>query len=882
MNELLCPEPNILSDFALGRLDEENLDRVAAHLDRCPQCLATLQTLDESGDTLLLNLRIAPQSDVVALPEACQRAVARAATFLDAVDEATTAGRLTAKLGRIRDYELIEELGRGGMGAVYKALHVNLKRLVALKILPVEKMQDRRAVARFHREMEAVGKLVHPNIVLAHDAGEADGQHYLVMEYVDGLDLAHIVDRCRPLAVADACELVRQAAVGLEHAHQHGLVHRDIKPSNLMLSANGQTKILDLGLALLDAGQPADSNFTGDCQLMGTADYMAPEQAGDSHTVDIRADIYSLGCTLYKLLVGRAPFSGPQYASTVKKLMAHAQTPVTPAHKARPDVPPTLSAILERMMAKSPADRFASSREVAEALAPFTSGNDLIVLLTKARQARTADEPPAAAKPTTSGCTSALEPTVEREAEPVPHVRASGGSSWRPGRKTLLGSGGAAIVLLTAIVFFVHTKDGQIRVEIDDPEIEVAVKGTDIVLKKADGGTDLRLSPGDHALIVRRGDLTFETNKLELKKGDRVTVKVELVAGEIEVKQGNRLIGRGEASPGWHGWPADAPLPAVAPFDAAQAKKHQQEWADYFQVPLEYTNSIGMKFVLIPPGEFIMGSTPEEIDNELAATPQGPQWDEGRACTRSEGPRHKVTLTRPFYLGTGEVSQKEYEDVTGKNPSRFAKTGREVGFAKKVEGLDTAQHPVDSVNWNDATDFCTSLSNREGLSPCYSRAAATVTALKGTGYRLPTEAEWEFACRAGTTTKFWTGNDDAQVLRTAWCSANSGGRTHNSRELEPNPFGLFDIAGNVLEWVEDRWTATYYEQFRDKEAINPKNTAPDSSRHVVRGGHWYGPADDCRSLRREAHEFWWGTVTNGFRLALSADAVRMGVSKHPQ
>jgi serine/threonine protein kinase/Leucine-rich repeat (LRR) protein len=493
INQLLCPEPNVLSDFALGRLDDERLDRVAAHLDRCAECLATLQTLDESGDTLLSNLRGTLSAEVVEVPEVCRRAVARAASFLsEAADEATVAGRVMHKLGRIRDYELIEELGRGGMGAVYKALHVNLKRLVALKILPAEKMQDHRAVARFHREMEAVGKLVHPNIVLAHDAGEADGQHFLVMEYVDGLDLAQLADRCRPLAVADACELVRQAALGLQHAHENGLVHRDIKPSNLMLSVNGQTKILDLGLALLDSGQTGNENLTGDCQLMGTIDYIAPEQAGDSHAVDIRADIYSLGCTLYRLLVGRAPFSGPQYSSTLKKLMAHAQTPVTPAHQLRPDLPRELSQILDRMMAKSPAHRFATPRQVSEALSPFTVGSDLTALLGPAGQGSGSAVSPITATGTASGCASALEPTVTKPsdeligarnmaADEMPMIVVQPSRRKRSGPPTWLVAAvvtfAAVVMLYATITVIVKDKSGKKkRIKLPDDTAEVVVE----------------------------------------------------------------------------------------------------------------------------------------------------------------------------------------------------------------------------------------------------------------------------------------------------------------------------------------------------------------------------------------------------------------------
>src|SRR5262249_33329567 len=197
------------------------------------------------------------------------------------------------------EFRIDEFLNRGGMGEVYKAFHLKLQQPVALKVLPAERMSDPAAVARFQREMAAVGRLDHPHIVRASHAGERDGIHYLVMDFVDGIDLARLIEQTGPLPAAAACHLVQQSAIALQYAHEQGLVHRDIKPSNLMLSAEGRMKVLDFGLARLrpDRIEPGDLTRPGD--WMGTADYMAPEQWLDARSVDIRADIYSLGCTLY-------------------------------------------------------------------------------------------------------------------------------------------------------------------------------------------------------------------------------------------------------------------------------------------------------------------------------------------------------------------------------------------------------------------------------------------------------------------------------------------------------------------------------------------------------------------------------------------------------
>ena len=284
---------------------------------------------------------------------------------------------------QIGQYQLLEKLGRGSMGAVYKGLHTKLKRPVAVKLLPFYRQRSPSAVSRFHREMEAVGRLDHPNIVRAYDAGEADGQFFLVMEFVDGANVSSLVRAGGPLEIADACEIVRQAAIGLQHAHQHGLVHRDVKPSNLMLAKSGVVKVLDLGLARFQA-EGGEGEATASGQIIGSPDYMAPEQGSNPREADARADVYALGCTLYFLLAGMPPFGSKRHDTLVQKVMAHANEDAVPAQQLRPDVPNEVAAILDKMMAKDPAGR-CSTAEVVQLLTPFCAGNDLAQLFTKRR-----------------------------------------------------------------------------------------------------------------------------------------------------------------------------------------------------------------------------------------------------------------------------------------------------------------------------------------------------------------------------------------------------------------------------------------------------------------------------------------------------------------
>ncbi len=322
---------------------------------------------------------------------------------------------------------------------------------------------------------------------------------------------------------------------------------------------------------------------------------------------------------------------------------------------------------------------------------------------------------------------------------------------------------------------------------------------------------------------------------------------------------------------GWHGWPADAPAPAIAPFDAEQAKQHQEAWAKYLGVPVEYTNSLGMKFRLIPPGEFTMGSTKDEIAAALKDVGEHKHWQE---CIQSEAPQHTVILTQPIYLSVNEVKQAEYEKVMGANPSHFSP----LGMGKEaVAGMETTDHPVEMVNWNDAAEFCAKLSKQEKLKPFYFRAGETITPLDGTGYRLPSEAEWEIACRAGTVTKYWIGDKDEDLVRTGWFGGNAGGRTHAAGELKANPFGLYDIHGNVWEWVQDGWDATYYGQFSEKLAINPNSPFSAGSRRVIRGGVSHNSASDCRSSNRRAYDPAGRGGDIGFRVSLPVDAVRQAL-----
>jgi serine/threonine-protein kinase len=262
-------------------------------------------------------------------------------------------------------YRLLRLLGAGGMSSVYLAEHATLKSKAAVKVLPVKRVDQSSYLARFEREARQSARLSHPNIVRTFDLDTAGAIHFIAMEYVDGIDLHAKVKRDGPLSIREAADFIRQAALGLQHAHEEGLVHRDIKPANLMLDTRGTVKILDLGLAL--AGGDEDGSLTRehDEKVLGTVDYLAPEQATDSHKADRRSDIYALGCTLYYLLIGKAPFASGKLS---ERLQSHLHKPPPNILEQRPDVPIAIADLYFRMMQKHPDGRPQSAREVADAL----------------------------------------------------------------------------------------------------------------------------------------------------------------------------------------------------------------------------------------------------------------------------------------------------------------------------------------------------------------------------------------------------------------------------------------------------------------------------------------------------------------------------------
>ena len=512
------PSVEELVAFTLGSLDDETHASIEAHVASCTSCQE--RAAKAPGDSFVELLRSVhartgcgadPVADVVAQALTTPPLTAVSPTVSLAPDLAssgqTEATRPEAhdamppELARHERYRVVRLIGQGGMGAVYEAEHRIMQRPVALKVINRAYTAQPGTVERFRREVRAAARLSHPNIVTTYDAEDACGSLFLVMEYVEGVSLARLIKERSPLPVAEACAYIRQAALGLQHAHERGMVHRDVKPDNLILVASpnasepGVVKVLDFGLAALTAER--GEGLTEENVVMRTPEFMAPEQAEDPRKADIRADVYSLGCTLYFLLTGKVPYPA---STRLLRILAHREQPVPSIRQARPEVSAELARVLERMLAKKPADRYATPGEVAAALRPYTQ-------------------------------TAALPLRARR-----PRLVAIALAALFGG---LLVAGGA--------VYRIATDKGEVVIETEGPDVEVVVKqgGKVVTVLDARSKQKVTLNTGEYTVSLGGNPDGLKIDMPEtfiLRRGDTkiVTVKrVEEKVGEIRRFEGH-------------------------------------------------------------------------------------------------------------------------------------------------------------------------------------------------------------------------------------------------------------------------------------------------------------------------------------------------------
>ncbi len=562
------PTDKILSSYGLGKLDDRSADAVNKHLEQCTSCRNRVAEM--SADSFLGRIREAQKSSDHSMSGQSQPGKTKSYKGKNGPIP-PPANTLPPGLANNPDYEIKRELGRGGMGVVYLAHNTLMDRDEVLKVMGRQIMERPGVLDRFLREIRAVAKLRHPNIVTAYHASRLGESIVFAMEYVEGADLSRLVKAKGPLPVGYACNFIHQAALGLQHAHEEGLVHRDIKPGNLMFSKQGGkviVKVLDFGLAKATREEKIDSALTYEGQALGTPDFIAPEQILDAPNADIRADIYSLGGTFFYLLTGRPPFE----ANSVHEVYeAHISRDAGMLNLIRPQVPVEVAALVAKMLAKEPGLRFQTPCEIAESLIPFFDKRSVKLKAPSAEASPTAwstvgePERKAVSTPTqpATGAVSppiqtlkANEPTVvhvrwesliefqrtDSSIEALPSVSALPRPQWL---RTTAAVGALMLGLfavLLGVVVKVQTPHGVIVLKNVPQDSEIFVNRNKILFTWAGAGTPIvvRAVPGQNTIEVKKDGFMTSGKMVTVKLGgqEEISVHLEPLAVEPSAKKG--------------------------------------------------------------------------------------------------------------------------------------------------------------------------------------------------------------------------------------------------------------------------------------------------------------------------------------------------------
>jgi formylglycine-generating enzyme required for sulfatase activity len=733
------PGDEALRALSLGQLTEAELAHVSAHLIDCAECccridkLATYDRLLErvqQGAACLEKALVSPaqrRSAVRALRQSHEASSAARKRKPETVPDSRIANAAAVQthgegppskglpddlvrflapperpeeIGRLGPYRILAVLSRGGMGVVFRAHDPALDRIVALKVMMPGMAATPNARERFLREAKAAAALKHPHVVTIYQVSEDRDAPFLAMEFLEGEPLDDRIRREGWLPLADVLRIGREAALGLAAAHARGLVHRDIKPANLWLEApTGHVKVLDFGLAWAPTGQ---AHLTQAGMIVGTPAYMAPEQA-EGKSVDPRCDLFSLGCVLYQMITATLPFPGESAITILRAVALHEPPPVSTL---RPEASLELSALVARLLAKNPEGRPASAQEVAQTL-------------------------------------GALEQLPPRQVLPKPGARPA-----RRSRKPLVAVAGAALAVALAVALVLWpTPRGTVRIESDDPAVEVVFDKDGPTIKGADK-EPITLRAGEHGVLIKRGDFTFEADKLVLKKGAALTLRVELLPGKVQVMQDGQVVAV-----------QDIPLPVPAKGPSAAS----------------FTNRLGMEFVRVPKGK---------------------SWLGGGNGTPGD---REVAIPDDFYLGKYEVTQEEWEKVMGTNPSHFSRSGDRKDAVQHIPDEELKRFPVENVSKADMLQFLRKLNQRQQDSGWIYRLPTAVEweyACRGGPMAGPTESTFDFY--------FGEATNQVRLNRANVPGASSLGRTCKVGSYQPNRLGLYDMHGNVHELCNDK------------------------------------------------------------------------------
>ena len=643
----------------------------------------------------------------------------------------------------IGQYRLEQFVGRGGMGDVYRAENLLLKREEAVKFVRSKLSASPEAIQRFQKEIESTAKLLHPNVITVFNAGEFEGRPYMVMEFLDGWTVHEYVRRrlelASPLSVQEAVDIVVQAAKGLQFAHDNGFVHRDVKPGNLWITPDKTVKVLDLGLAIV-------TTRGTDSHIVGTPDFMSPEQSFPDSVPSPQSDIYSLGCTLFYLLTGQVPFGGNEFSTSEKKMEAQRLQPLPPLSNFRKDIPDRIQLVLNRMTAKSVNDRYASMTEVIDAL--------------KA-----------------------------------------------PSNKPRFFAALAGIVLLGSVGLWGLNAHNNSQ--------------TNIV-------SNLPTSP-DVAEPIQDIIAPFPLGKEPGEKLVRVVDGVEYVF---------RWCPPGEFIMGNHGVPISEDASAEELFDIAQNNNLlDEEELEVFELRIKGLQQDPFYLSGVRPEEYKNNDVKKDLYKALSNSSQVLD------VSHFHDVPHSVTLTKGFWALDCEVTQKMWFSVM---PDSTA------SVQIKLLG-ESDNMPVRMVSWTDAQEFCQTLSKK---------LQADV--------HLPTDAQWEYACRANSEEtpeliKSQTNSNEMQLRKPV-----------PAQSLSSNAWGLYNMPGNVEEWVAD-WFETIKDSQPQIDPIGPDTSTPFKSMptkeaKVIRGGNFLEKSEieNFFSMRiydnKDSRRLW-----TGFRICVSVE-----------
>lgn len=541
-----------LAAFALKRLGEDDRAKVEKHLAECNTCRAFLaktpgddlaRLLREHQATSLHQQSTPAMHDQSTMSGRRRQASNPQQSQLSAGGSpvkgaANAAETIPPELRQQKKYRVLRLLGRGGMGAVYEADHTMMRRKVAIKVISPSLISDPQALQRFELEVVAAAQLDHPNVARAYDADQFGSMRALIMEFVPGRSLDKLLASVGSLPIETACRCVRQALAGLQHAHEHGMVHRDLKPHNLMLTPEGKLKVLDFGLAKLTESQAVGEGLTSANAIMGTTHYMAPEQALDAKTADIRADIYSLGCTLFYLIAGRPPFEAD---TEMKILLAHQRDVPPPVNELRDDVPEGLAKLIAWMLEKNPADRPQTPVEIGRALAPYARGEFDTAGPEADTTQKEATELEAIAK---LAEVSALPKTRIEKPQPSGNRR----NYWISAGAGILASSFFFAWLFGG--FKANTPEGSIIIDHVPADVSVEVDGATVTLTRDDETVTITaVEVGEHHLrFLRDGQEVWASDATLLIGRDSVRVTYEPVIADPPVAEENSSPGDGEPS----------------------------------------------------------------------------------------------------------------------------------------------------------------------------------------------------------------------------------------------------------------------------------------------------------------------------------------------